>query len=70
MQLPHEVVLVTAGAKPNVHGVGGNVKVENPRYLNPMHDAYFEAAKQVGLPYNPDFNDWGHSQAGSPAASL
>lgn len=52
-----------AGAVPNVHGVGGGVKVENPRYINPMHDAYFEAAKQIGLPYNPDFNDWGHSQA-------
>ena len=45
-----------------MHGVGGNVKIENPRYYNPMHDALFEAAKQAGLPYNPDFNDWGHSQ--------
>ena len=53
----------TAGDQPDVHGTTGNVKVENPRYHNRIHDAYFEASKQIGLRYNPDFNNWAHSQA-------
>ena len=57
---------LAAGKVPGVHGVGGHVKVENPRYHNVIHDSYFEAAKQIGLPHNPDFNNWNHSQVWSP----
>ncbi len=36
--------------------------VENPRYHNKLHDVFFDAAAQIGLPANDDFNDWSHSQ--------
>lgn len=38
--------------------------VENPRYHNKLHDVFFQAAQEVGLQHNPDFNDWSHSQVG------
>lgn len=38
--------------------------VEDPRYHNEMHDVFFSAAKEVGLQYNSDFNDWSHPQVG------
>ncbi len=42
--------------------------VEDPRYENEMHDVFFSAAKEVGLQYNPDFNDWSHQQVRRRAA--
>ena len=38
--------------------------VENPRYQNPLHDVFFQAAKEKGLNFNPDFNDWNTPQVG------
>ncbi len=38
--------------------------VENPRYQNPLHDVFFQAAKEKGLTFNPDFNDWNTPQVG------
>lgn len=60
------------GAMDGIHGVGGTMHVESPRYHNALHDVFFEAAKQYGLKANPDFNDWSQSQVGaiSPGASL
>ena len=42
------------------------MRVEDPRYTNPLHDLFFEAAAQAGVPQNDNFNDWGHSQVGRP----
>ena len=53
------------GAVDGVHGVGGTMHVESPRYHNKLHDVFFEAAQQYGLEANPDFNDWSHSQVGA-----
>lgn len=44
------------------HGVGGPLKVSEPRYRHPISSAFVRAAQEVGLPHNPDFN--GASQAG------
>lgn len=38
--------------------------VEDPRYENKMHDVFFNAAAEQGLPANDDFNDWSHPQVG------
>ncbi|KAL4424367.1 hypothetical protein ABPG75_001668 [Micractinium tetrahymenae] len=47
------------------HGAGGPMRVENPRYTNPqLHGAFFQAAQQMGLSPNPDFNNWDADQAG------
>ena len=62
MKTPNTSTCACAGAKEGVHGVGGPVKVENPRYRNVLHDHFFEAAQQAGMKPNPDFNDWNHSQ--------
>jgi hypothetical protein len=43
--------------------------VEDPRYHNEMHDVFFSAAKEVGLQYNDDFNDWSHAQVSSAVNS-
>ena len=40
--------------------------VENPRYVNKMHDLFFQAADQAGLKKNDNFNDWGHKQVDFP----
>eukprot|EP00877_Chromochloris_zofingiensis_P006299 jgi/Chrzof1/1922/Cz10g26120.t1 len=45
------------------HGADGLMRVENPRYENPLHDEFFRAAQTAGLPENNDFNDWSRSQA-------
>jgi choline dehydrogenase-like flavoprotein len=50
---------------PGVHGADGPMKVESPRYRSYLHDAFFAAAAQAGIPANPDFNDWGRDQAGA-----
>ena len=39
------------------------MKVESPRYQNQLHDMFFQAAQGAGIRENPDFNDWGRSQA-------
>jgi hypothetical protein len=44
------------------HGTTGLMHVESPRYENPLHDAFFSAAKAAGLPDNRDFNDWSRPQ--------
>lgn len=40
------------------------MRVEDPRYDNPLHQAFFDAAAAAGLPANPDFNDWSRPQEG------
>lgn len=45
-----------------VHGTGGLMRVENPRYNNPLHDVFFRAASQAGIPENDNFNNWGRPQ--------
>ena len=52
-----------AGFEDGVHGCNGLMRVENPRYTNPLHDRFFEAAAQAGIPANANFNNWGHTQA-------
>ena len=54
-----------AGAVDGVHGAGGTMHVESPRYHNKLHDVFFEAARQYGLKPNSDFNDWSRSQVGA-----
>ena len=39
-----------------LHGVGGPLKVSNQRFRNEIIDAVIEAAVQVGIPRNNDFN--------------
>jgi choline dehydrogenase len=38
------------------HGVGGPLRVEDPRYTHPLSRAWVEAATAAGLPGNDDFN--------------
>ena len=47
-----------AGFEDGVHGNAGLMRVENPRYNNPLHEAFFQAARQAGIPENTNFNDW------------
>jgi hypothetical protein len=37
---------------------------ERPRYDNPLHEDFFKACKAIGIPANPDFNDWSRPQVG------
>jgi hypothetical protein len=53
---------MTAGFEDGVHGNGGLMRVENPRYTNPLHDLFFQAAAQAGIPENDNFNDWRRPQ--------
>ena len=46
------------------------MRVENPRYTNPLHDLFFEAAQQAGIPENDNFNDWGQSQVAACSSLL
>lgn len=51
--------LLLAAAASKYHAKDGPMRVENPRYTNPkLHAAFFEAARQLGLPQNTDFNNW------------
>ncbi|CAL5223510.1 g6037 [Coccomyxa viridis] len=52
------------GFEDGVHGNAGLMRVENPRYNNPLHEAFFQAARQAGIPENSNFNDWRKSQEG------
>ena len=45
------------------HGAGGPLKVSNMRIHRPLCDAFIEAAEQIGIPRNDDFN--GANQAGA-----
>ena len=38
------------------HGVGGPQNVADPRWVPPISRAFVEAAVEIGLPRNPDFN--------------
>jgi choline dehydrogenase len=38
------------------HGVGGPLRVEDPRYRHPLTRAWVQSAKAYGLAANPDFN--------------
>lgn len=38
------------------HGAGGPLRVSTARDLNPLSQAFIDAAQQVGLAYNDDFN--------------
>lgn len=49
---------------PAVHGSQGPYHVENPRYNNFLHKKFFDAASEVGITSNSDFNDWRHPQEG------
>ena len=51
-----------AGFEDGVHGNAGLMRVENPRYNNPLHEAFFQAARQAGIPENTNFNDWRKTQ--------
>jgi choline dehydrogenase len=45
------------------HGVGGPLSVANLRYVNTLTRAFLEAARELGIPANPDFS--GASQEGA-----
>lgn len=38
------------------HGVGGPLKVSDLRLRRPIADYFIEAAQQIGIPYNDDYN--------------
>lgn len=38
------------------HGTGGPLSVSDPRQTDPLCDAFIDAAEQVGIPRNDDFN--------------
>ena len=38
------------------HGVGGPLKVSDLRLRRPIADRFVEAAKEIGIPYNEDYN--------------
>lgn len=39
-----------------LHGVGGPIRVADPRCVNPLTRAFLAAAREVGIPANSDFN--------------
>ncbi len=41
------------------------MNTENPRYDNPMHEEFFRACAAMGIPANPDFNNWSRPQVGT-----
>ncbi len=52
-----------ARGKSAMHGVGGPLRVEDLRTINPLSRAFVEAAASAGLPFNDDFN--GATQEGA-----
>lgn len=44
------------------HGRTGSLHVSNPRHRHPLSEAFVQAATEIGIPHNPDFN--GEDQAG------
>jgi choline dehydrogenase len=45
-----------AGGASDLHGAGGEWRVENPRISWPILDAFRDAAEQAGIPKTDDFN--------------
>ncbi|MEY2934706.1 MAG: hypothetical protein RL033_5455 [Pseudomonadota bacterium] len=45
------------------HGVGGPLRIEDARSVNPLSEAFVAACGERGIPHNPDFN--GPSQGGA-----
>ena len=54
--------MVCAGIEDGVHGTGALMRVENPLCNNPLHDVFFQAAWQAGIPENDNFIEWRRSQ--------
>jgi choline dehydrogenase len=46
------------------HGVGGPIRVADPRCVNPLTRAFLAAASEIGIPSNPDFNGAAQEGAG------
>jgi choline dehydrogenase len=46
------------------HGVGGPLRVESPRYVHPISEAWVTAATAAGFTYNEDFNGAGQDGVG------
>lgn len=46
------------------HGVGGPLRVEDPRSVNPLSHAFVEACAELGIPRNQDFNSGSQLGAG------
>ena len=46
----------------DLHAVGGPLTVSDLRYKNPLSEVFLEAARELQLPFNPDFN--GETQEG------
>lgn len=44
------------------HGTGGHLNISDPVFRHPLETVYLEAANQIGIPYNDDFN--GEQQRG------
>ena len=51
------------GALP-LHGVGGPLRVEDLRSVNPLSHAFVEACAELGIPHNDDFNSGSQLGAG------
>ena len=49
----------------DLHGRGGPLNVADPRYRNPMTDAFIRSGESVGLPLNADFNGAGQEGIGA-----
>ena len=45
-----------ARAADDYHGDAGDLHVSDPQYRHVLSEAFVQAAQEVGLPYNPDFN--------------
>src|SRR5689334_3796014 len=50
--------------KSAAHGVGGPLRVEDLRTVNPMSHAFVAACQQLGMPRNEDFNSGSQDGAG------
>jgi choline dehydrogenase-like flavoprotein len=38
------------------HGRSGTLHVSDPRHRHPLSEAFVQAAREIGIPFNPDFN--------------
>lgn len=47
----------------DLHGIGGPLKVSDPRQICDLSRIYVQSAQAIGIPFNPDFN--GPRQAGT-----
>ncbi len=46
------------------HGTGGPLHISDLRYVNPVTRAFLQAASEIGIPANPDFNAESQEGAG------